>query len=140
MRISDEGYLITISDSMVNALDHMLLTGDPSKDERFIISLLLSRHFWVIGALVSVLPFSFYRTLDDLKKTSALALVFVFLLVGMIVAYANGVADPCAGYDEAGGETCRGEMDARTSFPLTVSKLPIFVFAFTCHQNIFPSK
>ena len=93
---------------MVNALDHLLLTGDPAKDEQFYISILLSRHFWVIGALVLVLPFSFYRTLDELKRASALALVFVFMLVAMIIAYANGVADPCMGAEE---DTCRGEID-----------------------------
>ncbi|KAL9181592.1 hypothetical protein ACHAXT_010397 [Thalassiosira profunda] len=129
------GYLITISDSMVNALDHILLTGYPEQDERFFVSLLLSRHVWVLGALVLVLPFSFYRTLDELKKASALALVFVFMLVGMIVSYANGVADPCAGREE---NVCRGEMEPYTSFGSTLSNLPIFVFAFTCHQNIFP--
>ncbi|EED95740.1 amino acid/polyamine transporter, partial [Thalassiosira pseudonana CCMP1335] len=119
------GYLITISDSMVNALDHILLFA----------SVLLSRRFWVVGALFAVLPFSFYRTLDELKRASALALIFVFMLVGMIISYANGVADPCAGYDDG---TCRGEMAAFTDVPSTLSKLPIFVFAFTCHQNIFP--
>ena len=31
-----------------------------------------------------------------------------------------------------------GEMEPYTSFSTTLSKLPIFVFAFTCHQNIFP--
>mmetsp|Transcript_20647 Transcript_20647/g.37306 ORF Transcript_20647/g.37306 Transcript_20647/m.37306 type:complete len:480 (+) Transcript_20647:105-1544(+) len=130
------GYLITISDSMVNALDHILLTGDPANDERFLISLLLSRHFWVVGALVLVLPFSFYRTLDELKKASALALVFVFMLLGMIIAYANGIADPCMGNES--GDSCRGEIEPYTNVPSTLSKLPIFVFAFTCHQNIFP--
>ncbi|KAL7541971.1 hypothetical protein ACHAXR_011390 [Thalassiosira sp. AJA248-18] len=130
------GYLITISDSMVNALDHILLTGDSDKDERFLISLLLSRHFWVVGALILVLPFSFYRTLDELKKASALALVFVFMLAGMIIAYANGIADPCMGNEY--GDSCRGEMETYTNFPSTLSKLPIFVFSFTCHQNIFP--
>ena len=31
-----------------------------------------------------------------------------------------------------------GDMEPYTSFSTTLSKLPIFVFAFTCHQNIFP--
>jgi len=123
---------------MVNALDHILLTGDNTKDDRWIISLLLSRPFWVVGALLLVLPFSFYRTLDELKKASSLALVFVFLLVGMIIAYANDVADPCAGYDDSDETTCRGEIESYTNFALTVSRVPIFVFAFTCQQNIFP--
>lgn len=129
------GYLITISDSMVNALDHILLAGNATNDDSLFASVLLSRRFWVVGALFAVLPFSFYRTLDELKRASALALIFVFMLVGMIISYANGVADPCAGYDDG---TCRGEMAAFTDVPSTLSKLPIFVFAFTCHQNIFP--
>lgn len=128
------GYLITISDSMVNALDHMILTGDSAKDERILIYLLLSRHFWVVGAIVSVLPFSFYRTLDELKKASAMALVFVFMLVGMIIGYAF-YGDPCRNED---GDDCRGVVVPYTDLPLTLSKFPIFVFAFTCHQNIFP--
>ncbi|KAL7481605.1 hypothetical protein ACHAW6_007284 [Cyclotella cf. meneghiniana] len=129
------GYLITISDSMVNAFDHILLTGDPSKDDTVVIQLLLSRQFWVAGALVSVLPFSFYHTLDELKRASALALVFVFMLVGMIIMYAHDIADPCADADE---NVCRGDMVPFTDFPSTVSKIPVFVFAFTCQQNIFP--
>lgn len=116
------GYLITISDSMVNSLHHMIITGDPSKDERFIITLLLSRHFWVVGAMVSVLPFSFYRTLDELKRVSALALVFVFMLVGMIIAYANGFADPCM-RNESSEETCRGDIEPFTNIPSTISRV-----------------
>ena len=122
---------------MVAALDHLLLTGDSAQDQRFYITLLLSRRFWVVGALALVLPFSFYRTLDELKKASALALVFVFMLVGTILAYAGGGADPCAG-SEDGGSSCRGEIHLYTDVPSTLSKLPIFIFAFTCHQNVFP--
>lgn len=132
------GYLVTISFSMMKALEHIILTGDAAKDERFLVSLLLSRHTWVIGALISVLPFSFYRTLDDLKKASALALIFVLVLVSVIIAYASGLADPCFGDGENGVETCKGDVKPYTNFALTASRLPVFVFAFTCHQNIFP--
>jgi amino acid permease len=116
------GYLITISDSMVNSLHHMIRTVDPEKDETVIISLLLSRHFWVVGAMVSVLPFCFYRTLDELKRASALALVFVFMLVGMIIAYANGIADPCIGNDNS-EETCKGDIEPFTNIPSTLSRV-----------------
>lgn len=93
----------------------------------------------MVGALALVLPFSFYRTLDELKKASAFALIFVFMLVAMIISYANGVADPCMGNENNGDDgTCRGEMEKVTNFSMTISRLPIFVFAFTCHQNIFP--
>jgi hypothetical protein len=104
----------------------MIITGDPSKDERFIITLLLSRHFWVVGAMVSVLPFSFYRTLDELKRVSALALVFVFMLVGMIIAYANGFADPCM-RNESSEETCRGDIEPFTNIPSTISRVSLLL-------------
>jgi amino acid permease len=136
--LSSIGYLVTISFSMVKVLEQVLLTGDAANDEGFLISLLLTRNTWVIGALISVLPFSFYRTLDELKKASALALVFVFILVCMILAYANGIADPCMGESENGEGTCKGDVEPYTNFALTVSRLPVFVFAFSCHQNIFP--
>ena len=133
--VSIIGYLITISDSMVDALDHILLTGRSMEDATVITKIVLSRRFWVVGALASVLPFSFYQTLDELKRASALALVFVFMLVGMIVMYANDIADPCA---STSIDSCRGEIVPFTDFPSTMSKVPIFVFAFTCQQNIFP--
>ena len=74
------GYLITVGDCMVDALDYLLLNGDPDHDNSFIIQTILSRQFWVVGAVLAVLPVSFYRTLDELKKASALALIFVFFL------------------------------------------------------------
>lgn len=128
------GYLITVSDCMVDALDHLLQNADSEQDDSFFITMILSRQFWVVGAVVSVIPFSFFHTLDDLKKTSALALIFVFALAFGIVAYAYDLADACP--DDA--EDCMGEIVPFTDLPKTVSKLPIFVFAFTCHQNIFP--
>ncbi len=74
--------------------------------------------------MASVLPFCFYRTLDELKRLSALALVFVFMLVGTIVAYANGIADPCMGNEGGGGGgTCRGEIVPYTDIPSTLSKV-----------------
>ena len=74
---------------MVDALDHILLTGRSIEDANVITKIVLSRKFWVVGVLASVLPFSFYQTLDELKRTSTLALVFVFMLVGMIVMYSS---------------------------------------------------
>ncbi|KAL7513315.1 hypothetical protein ACHAXN_010397 [Cyclotella atomus] len=129
------GYLITISDSMVDALDHILLSGGSVEEADLLTKIILSRRFWVMGAVASVLPSSFYQTLGELKRASALALVFVFMLVGMIIMYANDVADPCASTPI---DVCRGEIQPFTDFASTMSKGPIFVFAFTCQQNIFP--
>lgn len=124
---------------MVKAMEYLLQSPDPADDDRYeyFNSLLLSRQIWVIGAMMAALPFSFYRTLDELKKASALALIFVFVLVWVIIAYANGGANPCEN-DDDDEQTCRGDVVPFTNFASTVSRLPIFVFAFTCHHNIFP--
>ena len=129
------GYLITIGDCMVDAFDHLLLEDPTSEPETLLQKVVLSRQFWIVGAVLAVLPTSFFQTLDELKKASALALVFVFLLGFGIVAYANELwgMDPCAEQ-----EVCQGGVVAFTDIPTTLSKLPIFIFAFTCHQNIFP--
>ncbi|CAB9496757.1 Vacuolar amino acid transporter 5 [Seminavis robusta] len=129
------GYLITVGDCMVDALDHILLNDKDNDTPTGITKLILTRQFWVVAAVLAVLPISFYKTLDSLKKTSAIALIFVLFLAFGIVAYANGLADPCLDTEE---DVCRGEILPFTDISTTISKLPIFVFAFTCHQNIFP--
>lgn len=129
---------MTISSSMVKAMEYLLQSSDPIEHLGYTMSLLLSRQIWVIVAMLSALPFSFYRTLDELKQASAVALVFVFVLVGVIIAYANGAADPCSEFDAVEEQTCKGNVVPFTNFASTLSRLPIFVFAFTCHHNIFP--
>jgi len=129
------GYLITVADCMIEALDHILVPGG-GPPETMIVSILLSRRFWVATAAFGVLPVSFFREFDKLKHASAAALAFVFLLALGIVAYARGLADPCEGYGE--DTICVGEKVPFTDGPTTASKLPIFIFAFTCQQNIFP--
>ena len=125
---------ITISDSMVGAFDHLLLPSDDS-DPGPLATLLLSRRVWVVGAAAAVLPLSFHRTLDALKRASALALVFVACLVAVVLSFATGTLDPCGGRD---ADECRGSVEATTDAHSTLASLPVFVFAFTCHQNVFP--
>lgn len=113
---------------MVGALDYLLRTEDG--DSGILANALLTRRVWVLGAAVAVLPLSFHRTLDALKRASALALVFVAALVAVVLSFAFGTSDPCGG--EAEG--CRGSLEATTDLHSTLASLPVFVFAFTCHQ------
>eukprot|EP00588_Corethron_pennatum_P028995 CAMPEP_0194316166 /NCGR_PEP_ID=MMETSP0171-20130528/12981_1 /TAXON_ID=218684 /ORGANISM="Corethron pennatum, Strain L29A3" /LENGTH=457 /DNA_ID=CAMNT_0039072313 /DNA_START=218 /DNA_END=1588 /DNA_ORIENTATION=- len=131
------GYLITVGDCMVDACHQILsAAGDDDGGElNFVERLVLSRRFWVTAAVFGVLPLSFHTTLDSLKHTSALALVFVFFTVLGIVAYYLGLVDPCEGY---GDEICIGEIAPLTDMASTFRKIPIFIFAFTCQQNVFP--
>lgn len=82
-----------------------------------------------------------------------MSLILIYGLAIGIVAYAQGVFDPCevsyyasnAQYDLEDGDreldatmdSCKGETEVYTDFDLTLKNLSIFVFSFTCHQNVF---
>lgn len=68
------GYLITVGDCMVDATVYMLGYSQPSG------ALLTSRRFWVTVAAGMVASLSFFRTLDALKYTSAVSIVFVVVM------------------------------------------------------------
>ena len=93
-----------------------------------------------------VAPMSFFRSLDALKFTSAMALVFIVFMCVTVVMYSADVdgLDPCEKFelpdfvpnvDDDG--VCKGSIYATTDWGKTLSTLPIFIFSFTCHQNIF---
>ncbi|PIA14898.1 hypothetical protein COEREDRAFT_82330 [Coemansia reversa NRRL 1564] len=94
----------------------------------FKTQLLLSRNFWISFAIILLIPLAFQRRLDALKYTSLtalLAVVYLFVVVAMF--YFNPLRTPLPEGDIA---LFRWSRDFFT-------QLPIFVFAFTCHQNIF---
>ncbi|KAI9330253.1 transmembrane amino acid transporter protein-domain-containing protein [Zopfochytrium polystomum] len=91
---------------------------------------LLTKEFWITIAIFVVTPFSFAKKLDSLRYTSALALCAVVYLLLIVVGFALFPSS---------------DMPKRPSwseirlvrFNSFFTTLPIFVFAFTCHQNIF---
>lgn len=87
----------------------------------------LERDFWVLVSMAIVGPLSFLRRLDSLKYTSLVALVSVAYLVVIVVAHF--LVDDIE----------RGPVSVVYSgkFSQVVSTLPIIVFAFTCHQNMY---
>ncbi|KAJ2797472.1 hypothetical protein H4R20_005167 [Coemansia guatemalensis] len=94
----------------------------------FKISLLLSRNFWISFAIISLIPLAFQRRLDALKYTSftaLLAVVYLFVVVAMF--YFNPLRSPLP----------EGDIVLFRWSREFFTHLPIFVFAFTCHQNIF---
>ena len=99
------GYLITVGDCMVDAMEYML--GSSSK------SILTQRQFWVVLGSACVASLSFFRTLDALKYTSAVSVVFVLAMSVVIVLYATGAdgLDPCADFEpDDGADVCKGEV------------------------------
>lgn len=90
---------------------------------------LTDRHFWITVFMLVVIPLSFLRRLDSLKYTSLVALVSIGYLVILVI------------YHFAKGDTMadRGPIRAIKweSAIGALSALPVIVFAYTCHQNMF---
>ncbi|OOQ85665.1 Vacuolar amino acid transporter 6 [Penicillium brasilianum] len=115
-------YLIIIGDLMPGVVQGFV-GGEPVYD------FLVDRHFWVTAFMLIVIPLSYLRRLDSLKYTSIAALVSMAYLVVLVV------------YHFIKGDTMAERGPVRVvhwagAVP-TLSSLPVIVFAFTCHQNMF---
>ncbi|KAI9045368.1 putative amino acid transporter [Aspergillus affinis] len=115
-------YLIIIGDLMPGVVQGFV--GD-SPDYDFLVD----RHFWVTAFMLVVIPLSYLRRLDSLKYTSIAALVSMSYLVVLVV------------YHFVVGDTLADKGPVRVvhwaGLVPTLSSLPVIVFAFTCHQNMF---
>ncbi|ORZ08194.1 transmembrane amino acid transporter protein-domain-containing protein [Absidia repens] len=94
------------------------------------IALLMDRRFWITLLMATaVLPLSFLRKLDSLKYTSVVALIAVVYLCAIVMDYywfSDDFVPPPP-----------DSVEWFTFSTKFFSYLPVFVFAFTCHQNIF---
>lgn len=92
-------------------------------------SFLVDRHFWVTAFMLVVIPLSFLRRLDSLKYTSVVALISIGYLIVLVV------------YHFFKGDTMAHRGDIRyvewAGAKEALSTLPVIVFAYTCHQNMF---
>ncbi|KAI5959157.1 uncharacterized protein KGF55_005500 [Candida pseudojiufengensis] len=128
-------YLVVIGDLMPKIMETLEV-----KEE----SILMSRNFWITIFMVFIVaPLSFLKKLSSLKYTSILALFSVAYLVCLVIE----------SYIEIGFGIEKGESLSINSFnpvpakhidwigPIdwkqTLSSFPMFVFAYTCHQNMF---
>ncbi|KAJ2317402.1 hypothetical protein IWW52_003148 [Coemansia sp. RSA 2704] len=111
-------YLIIFGDLMPEITEALGITSQ----------LLLSRSFWITFAIAALAPLVFQRRLDALKYTSFTALLgVVYLFVVVALFYFSPLREPLPAGDVV---LFRWSKDFFTH-------LPVFVFAFTCHQNIF---
>ncbi|OAA47122.1 Amino acid transporter, transmembrane [Metarhizium rileyi] len=92
------------------------------------IPYLVDRHFWITAFMLLVIPLSFLRRLDSLKYTSLVALVSIGYLIVLVIYHfaVDAHADP----GNIRVIKWAGAVE-------TLSALPIVVFAYTCHQNMF---
>jgi len=100
---------------------------------------LANRTLW-IGIMLAVAgPLAFLRSLSALRFTAYLAFVcvlYISLLVGLyaiapVTPYKHDF-EPCA---NATATSCRGAVEMITGVTTVLDAMPIFIFAFTCHQN-----
>lgn len=112
-------YLVVIGDLMPKIMESAGCADD---------SILMERNLWIsLFMFLVITPLSYLKKLDSLKYTSVVALVSVVYLVCLVVGHFF--------------------MDSSTepklihlgpiSWGLTLASFPIFVFAYTCHQNMF---
>ena len=100
-----------------------------------------SRNLWItVFWLCFAVPLSCLRTLEKLKFTAFLSICFVFFLAVLVVAfsfhmYASHELNPCEAV--LLGEECKGPTADVLLDWETGKVFPIFVFGFTCQQNIF---
>ncbi|KAH6605232.1 hypothetical protein Trco_006939 [Trichoderma cornu-damae] len=114
-------YMIIIGDLMPGVA--MGFNRDADK-----IPYLVDRNFWITAFMLLVIPLSFLKRLDSLKYTSIVALVSIGYLIVLVVYHFS--VDPHADPSEIRVIQWAGAVE-------TLSALPVVVFAYTCHQNMF---
>lgn len=91
-------------------------------------NMLLDRRFWItVFTVTAIVPLSFMRKLDSLKYTSIVSLFAVAYLCAIVIWHfssSNFMNDPAGNVEM---------IHFSTRF---FRSLPVFVFAFTCHQNV----
>ncbi|KAL6454274.1 AVT6 Vacuolar amino acid transporter 6 [Candida maltosa Xu316] len=114
-------YLVVIGDLMPKIMESLNVKPD---------SILMARNFWItIFMAVIVTPLSYLKKLDSLKYTSILALFSVVYLICLVIVHFFVQDVPV--------EDKVIQYFGPISIKSTLSSFPIFVFAYTCHQNMF---
>ena len=99
--------------------------------------LLLNRRLWTgVAVVLLAAPLSLMRRITALKYSASFALTCVLLITIMVFLFAVDppgapALNPCSGSDE-----CRTTPVLATDAQSTLRALPIFIFSYTCHQNI----
>lgn len=117
-------YLVVIGDLMPKIMESLNVNE----------GVLMNRNFWITLFMFTIVtPLSYLKKLDSLKYTSIVALFSVIYLICLVIThYAMHDTIP----DDTTIDTSVDFFGPK-SFKSTLSSFPIFVFAYTCHQNMF---
>jgi amino acid permease len=116
-------YLIIIGDLMPQVISASL--GNKFVNENTIF---MDRRFWITVFMLVIIPLASLKRLDSLRHTSFIALVAVTYLVLIVIYHYFG-----PDYKAPPKEKIQLVKFSATFF----TNFPIFIFAFTCHQNVF---
>ncbi|RIA96061.1 vacuolar amino acid transporter 5 [Glomus cerebriforme] len=114
-------YLIIVGDLMPQVINGSLGFSNE-------YSIFMDRRFWITAFMFIIIPLAFLKKLDSLRHTSFIAIVAVIYLVFIVIYHYFG-----PDYKAPPKEKIH-LIKISTKF---FTNLPIFIFAFTCHQNIF---
>ncbi|SJX62615.1 uncharacterized protein SRS1_10811 [Sporisorium reilianum f. sp. reilianum] len=101
------------------------------RDIHQIPTIFLDRSFWILALIILLIPLCFLRRLDSLRHTSYLSLLAVFYLVIIVLHYSFSS-------DAKASLPPQGDVELVNVSWHTISIFPVFVFAFTCAQNMLP--
>ena len=126
-------YLIVIGDSVPKSV--IALGGS---------GLLVRRQLWTLVALSIAAPLAYMKQITALRNVSLVALCCVMGITLMIILFAifrdsdkDGIFDPCPSSGAVAASCPPGPTAFATSPDQVLRALPLFVFSYTCHQNIF---
>jgi amino acid permease len=129
-------YLIVIGGLMPDVIVELYGSSSNSSASRRFWE---SRLVWVSLGFMIVTPLSFFKQLQTLKYTSFLSICFIVFLMVLIVLFSTQLHgfNPCAHDDDNPTAICIGEKANFNANFESLQVLSIFVFGFTCHQNMF---
>ena len=136
------GYLIVVGDTLPEI--YRFLRGGEEGEPASIFD---ARQFWIVAALLIIVPLALLRKIDSLRFASLLVVGCVGIIVATVLLFAlqpADIFDPCGSYaehdeDSAAGEpgaSCRGRVDAMRNAQHTLSALPTCLFAFAAQINV----
>ncbi|OLN96467.1 Vacuolar amino acid transporter 5 [Colletotrichum chlorophyti] len=115
-------YMIIIGDLMPKVVAGLL--PGLSETSPFVVE----RNFWITAFMLVIMPLSFMKKLDSLKYTSIVALLAIGYLIVLVIYHFS--VSPLE--DMSGIRVAKPE-----STVAVLSTLPVVIFAYTCHQNMF---
>lgn len=110
-------YLISIGEGMPEIFQYL------ASQDSILYPILTNRYFWMLAFLVVIMPLNYAKSVDDFWWFSGLALFCACYLAVLIPYLAVFVKS-------------KGDYELFVFDWSTFQSIPIFIFAFTCHQNV----